>query len=224
MKTWTPLAILTFLLCTSTELSGQIHMGMRGGLGSFNMKVISPIDNAPVDSEYRTGHNYALFFNATISGNLSFQTELGYIEKGYSNESAPFGFRAEYVEAPVLLKYSFGKGLWSSFLEIGPTIAYGPDIFTATSIEYNPDGSITTYIIHLDYGTILQNFEIGAVGGLGVQINTTLGSFFLYGRYAQGIRSLKVSKVNNEDEQFFGRNYGFYGGIGYIFQITRSQD
>ena len=212
------LTLCCFLLLFQSALSAQISLGARAGYNGSIVNVFADDPNETITSNYRYSFNYALLVNIGLGKFLSLQPEVSYIEKGAIFElpdidiPIPFFdlpdvyFDVQYIEIPVLLKFKVGEGMASAFAELGPTLAIGLDNGLQILNFTNP----------IPFGeNDLRRADIGATGGIGIQVNSDYGSVFIHGRYAYSFTDLEgfTEDLGGGLENFSGWN----AGIGYLY-------
>lgn len=107
------------------------------------------------ESVARAGFTFGAGFNFPVTNTLSFQPELRYIQKGVKLEAklstffegadfrvnADFHQRIDYLEVPLLAKFTFGEQT-KLFFTAGPSISYGiggKTKISATLTSNDPD-------------------------------------------------------------------------------------
>lgn len=207
------LATLLFLTGTYGFLNAQIGLGIRGGVNIATTEMEEKIDgNWETDmQDYKLGINASLLAEIGFSDRFAFQPEVNFIQKG-SKKDVQNGAthvvttNMNYVEVPLLLKGSFGKGNLKFNALLGPTFGYafnGKVNFndTDTDIDFEKDK--------------IKQADIGAMLGLGLGLDAGPGTLFLDGRLGWGISNLNDAE-NSDNIQWHNR--GLNVGIGYIFR------
>ena len=103
--------------------NAQVSFGLKGGL---NITRLTDTTDRGYRGVANTRMNLGAFININLYGNLSLQTELLYSGKGEKEVSGNDyqQFNLDYIELPVLAKYTFGKQAIKFYVEGGPYIAY----------------------------------------------------------------------------------------------------
>ena len=122
--------------------------------------------------------------------NFSVQPELNYVQKGtkIKGVDGKSTYKFNYLEVPVLAKYSFGP----VYVDAGPSLGL--------RIARNDNAKTFTDTKRLDFGV---------QGGLGVAVPAGPGKIVLDGRYDLGLT--KVGEYNGDS----GKNRGCTVSLGY---------
>jgi hypothetical protein len=156
-----PLALL--LLTASASTAGAQGFGVMAGANFADISG-DDIDGSDVDS--RTGFVGGVFYEHKLGTSISLRPEVLYSMKGGSN--ALFGddvdWKNDYIQVPVLVKYSFGSGPTHPFLLIGPAIAFN------ISCEFSdPDEEISCDDLFGE--DFVSSTDFSGILGLGLQWN-----------------------------------------------------
>ncbi|MBP9933073.1 MAG: PorT family protein, partial [Chitinophagaceae bacterium] len=106
-------------------MQAQISIGAHAGIHSNNVQIKGIADSWLPENRYWTGAQAGLFVELPLTENLSFQPGLQYIEKGFRVKEGfdfnigaipvPIGAEAitrlQYIEMPMLMKYTFGESI-----------------------------------------------------------------------------------------------------------------
>ncbi len=196
-------SIAPLLLLTGSAYA-QVYFGNRAGV-SIGKQLLN--DGAPL----RTGPQYgyeAVGFNAgatlelPITDRSSLQTELGYVEKGYRADkftvffmSVPEQlFRIGYADMSLLYKWSALSGNVRPEVFAGPTFAYSlrlRDESAASTFVFEDPVSPSSF--HGDENhpvDHLAQWEVSAMAGAGIILQTGVARFHLNYRYVYGLTSI----------------------------------
>src|SRR5690606_8006283 len=140
-----------FLVCLSYSVSAQMYGGRYSKKSSASSFSIGPRIGATfstftekgeeeegTEMGYIPGIQVGAVANFPITGVLSIQPEILYIQKGFAatvdiNEQimgydysvkGSADFKSNYLELPVLAKAGFGSGDLNFFITAGPTVGY----------------------------------------------------------------------------------------------------
>ncbi len=176
----------------STESNGQVlpKFGIKGGL---NYATLNNIDNV----EYKPGILIGGFakFNVPASP-MSIQPEVLYAQYGSNIEDSDASFKLNYIQVPVLLKFSFPAP------GATPNVYFGPYAnFLLNSEIANDNGSF-----NLEENT--KNSTFGVIIGAAVDVS----KFQLGVRYSAGLTN--VADDNFSDE---AKNGAFAVTVGVSF-------
>lgn len=185
---------------------GQVSVGLRGGVNSANMKEKSnDPDYDYTDLKSVTGANFALLVNYRFGDTpLSIQLEPGYSQRGTQIEldetSTSDGIiyrrktedkiKANYIELPVLLRFSPQIGPLEGIFSLGPEFRFlsEPMRIKSSSSRYE-DGVLTenkSTEENMDWGDGFRKTNFGIVAGIGIALPLDKIKFFVEGRYHYG--------------------------------------
>ncbi len=198
----------------ATTLSAQIEqprnileVGVAGGLN------LSKMDIQPsIRQKYRNGINGGIsirytsekYFNMICAAQLEVNfSQRGWVEDFDDNTDNGYNRVLNYIEIPFFAHLAFGKeprGL-QFFINLGPQIGF----MLSDSEEYKGEWPTESrpQSIRPIYGKEIDNkFEYGIAGGLGLELKTKAGNFFIEGRYYYGLSDI----FNNSKTDDFGRS------------------
>ena len=142
----------------------------------------------------------------------------GMIEDFDDGTSNYYSRTTNYIEVPFFAHLSWGKEKrgFQFFLNLGPQFGF----FLGESEKYHGDWKpeYRPSTIRPLYGKALENsFEYGIAGGLGLEYKSSIGNFFIEGRYFYGLSDI----FHNSKADEFGRsaNTTITARIGYSFTI-----
>ena len=207
----------------------QIQVGIRGGANWGFASKPDYLGSLTPAFQSTVGPTGAIFLDIPLSDRVSFRPEVSYIQKGVAIREGfnlnlggfnlPLGatvaYQSQHIEVPLLAKFNLTDGPVQPYLIAGPAVSYAVD----GRIRTRASALITTrpYDVDVNYGGMLNRWDIGAVGGLGLAMDAGAGKFFIEGRYTQGFtRQLQVPVVNVNV-----RNRGVAVSLGYSFPIGR---
>ena len=164
-----------------------------------------------------------------FSAFCSIQAEVNYANMGWKEgietSEDTYSCDMRYIQMPIFARLAWGKerrGL-QFFVQAGPQLGY----YLSTT-EYR-GGEWSEYTLNLrpnlvnqQYGKPVENkFEYGIVGGLGLCLNTRIGSFSIDGRYFFALSDI----FSNGKQDPFGRsaNGAIYIKAGYTYDIIRTK-
>ena len=214
------------LLVAQTS-SAQVQVGIRGG-GNWGFVSKPAFLGSLTPALYPSvGPTGAIFLDIPLSNRVSFRPEVSYVQRGFlikeglnlnlGGFNLPLGARVAYqsqnLEVPLLLKVNLANGPVQPYIIAGPSVSYAVDgrIRTRATALF----STRPYDVDLNYGGMLNRWDVSAVGGLGLAFDAGAGKFFIEGRYTQGFtRQVQVPVVNVNV-----RNQGIAASIGYSFPI-----
>lgn len=222
------LIIITALLL-SFGANAQIEQPRRilevGFAGGMNM---NKMDFQPtIRQTYLNGMNGGISLRYTSEKYFSMicaaQMEVNFSQRGWKEDfddetGNSYSRTLNYIEVPLLAHLSWGKeerGL-QFFVNLGPQFGF----FIGDSEEYigNWRPEERPQSIRPVYGKeVEKKFDYGIAGGLGVELKTKAGNFFVEGRYYYGLSDI----YGNSKTDDFGRsaNQTIYIRAGYSIRI-----
>lgn len=220
------LLALSGLLITQTSFA-QVQVGIRGGANVGFASKPDYLGSLTPDFHPTVGPTGAIFLDIPLSDRFSFRPEFAYVQKGVAIKEgfdlnlggfnlplgATIAYQAQTLEIPLLAKVNLSDGPVQPYLIAGPAVSYAID----GRIRTRASALVTTrpYDIDVNYGGMLNRWDVGAVAGLGLAMNAGTGNFFIEGRYTHGFtRQLQVPVVNVNV-----RNRGVAVSLGYSFPI-----
>lgn len=220
---------IAFILAFSASSHAQIEeprsileVGISGGLNLNKMEFQPSIRqgllqgaNGGVNVRYTSEKYFSMICAAQLEVNFS---QRGWIEDFDDGTQNCYSRVTNYIEIPFFAHVSWGKekrGL-QFFLNLGPQIGF----FLNEKEKYTGDWLIEERPISIVpiYGKATQNeFDYGIAGGLGLELKTKIGNFFIEGRYYYGLADI----FRNSKTDDFGRsaNTTITARLGYSIAI-----
>lgn len=212
-----------------TTLSAQIEqprnileVGFAGGLNLSKMDIQPTMRqtylkglNGGISIRYTSEKYFNMICAAQLEVNFS---QRGWVEDFDDETGNGYSHTLNYIEIPFFAHLAFGKeprGL-QFFINLGPQIG----LLLSDSEKYDGEWSVQERPQSLQpiYGKqIEREFEYGIAGGLGLELKTKIGNFFMEGRYYYGLSDI----FNNSKTDEFGRsaNNTISARMGYSFPI-----
>lgn len=221
--------ILTVLLASCIgaysqieEPRNELEIGVAGGLNLNSMEFQPTIRqkllrgiNGGLAIRYTSEKYFSMICAAQVEVNYS---QRGWLEDFDNGTANSYSRMINYIEVPLLAHLSWGKEKrgFQFFLNLGPQMGFYLDDVES----YNGDWQTTDRPISVQpvYGKKLDNsFDYGIAGGLGVELKTKIGSFFVEGRYYYGLSDI----FRNSKTDDFGRsaNKTITARLGYMIRI-----
>lgn len=203
----------------------EFSVGVGGGI------TLSKIDFVPaVLQTYKQGVWGGISFRYISENHLGLQAEINFSKRGWKEDwrqtdSTFFYSRSlSYLEIPILTHIYFGKK-GRFFVNLGPQISYflsdaqSMNQPLATYIEKQKKETPDNPHIGAQYRNVEKKFEYGLVGGMGVEIRSSIGYFDLEGRYYFGLSDI----FNNRKADAFSRTAHrvIEARISYFFPIFK---
>jgi len=179
----------------------SFHSGVKLGLTYSN----AVGDDAGKDNQGTFGFELGAFILHPINDMITFQPEILFTQKGYSEESTVFGinydndYTLNYLQVPLLLSFKTAPGLK---VYGGGYVSY----FMSASVNFNHSGSTSDAEKSIE--KLLNDFDAGIVAGVMFRGNNNL-LFDL--RFERGF-----SQINKDgDLDIF--NQSFKLSVGWLF-------
>lgn len=220
---------IAFILAFSTGSYAQIEesrnileVGVSGGMNLNKMEFQPSIRqglqqgiNGGVNVRYTSEKYFSMICAAQLEVNFS---QRGWIEDFDDGTQNAYSRITNYIEIPFFAHVSWGKekrGL-QFFLNLGPQIGF---LMNETE-KYTGDWLIDERPVSIRpiYGKATKNeFDYGIAGGLGLELKTKIGNFFIEGRYYYGLADI----FSNSKMDDFGRsaNTTITARLGYSIRI-----
>jgi hypothetical protein len=189
-----------FIIFSFTSLHGQISIGAKAGLNLATFGVDESVK--PDGQSYLTGFNAGILANLELNDRFSIQPEFVYTQKGIKaiTYNIVQAYKLNYIEAPLLGKFIFGKKAVRGYLISGLSFGFalnakyvakidGKEI-TREKIEFDND---------IEDGYADNRFDIGFIIGSGIQFAQGLGNFFVDIRYNMSLNSIERFKEDPKD-------------------------
>lgn len=215
--------LLTLSAKSQVEQPRQVlEIGVIGGLN------LSQMDFQPdIRQKYLMGANGGLFARYTSEKYFGMicaaQLELNFSQRGWTENfddgtNNGYSRTLNYIELPLLAHLSWGKEKkgFQFFINLGPQISFL--MGDSEKSEGNWKAEDRPESIRAIYSKEIENkFDYGITGGLGIELKTKAGNFFIEGRYYYGLSDIyKNSKTDD-----FGRsaNQNIIVKLGYSVRI-----
>jgi hypothetical protein len=226
MKKATFLAGL-FLVCMQ-PLMAQLHVGVRSGVQVSTVKQSDLLSELTPKAAYLIGNSTGAVAELDLGESFALQAELAYNARGFRYDlkenvdvlgfKIPLGGRADFrfntLDLPVLFKAKSGLGDVRFYAQAGPYVSYA----MSSKLSARTSGIVDLKLFEttLDLDALNYNrFDVGAIGGLGMEVNTSFGRFFLDGRYQHGFTANADIPVVRETF----RSRGFAANLGFVLPL-----
>lgn len=164
-----------------TNLNGQLKHGQIFGvnLSTMTLKTEGKIYNPKISP----GIHFGGFFELPVTRNFVFEPALVFSAKGsvYKIDSTQFSISPIYMEVPLILSYSFGRGAIKIKLFAGPYFACGIGGNTLKT-----GGVFKNIIFGSGENDNLKRFDVGLNLGAGLNIK----GFLICAQYGTGLVNL----------------------------------
>lgn len=220
---------ISIVLLMSISIKAQIEQprhilefGVAGGM-NLNKMEFQPT----VRQTYLNGMNGGVSLRYTSEKYFSMicaaQVEVNFAQRGWKEDfddetGNGYSRTLNYLEVPLLAHLSWGKEErgFQFFVNMGPQFGF----FIGEEEKYTGNWQPQERPISINpiYGKVVENkFDYGIAGGLGVELKTNAGNFFLEGRYYYGLSDI----FGNSKTDDFGRsaNQTISIRLGYSIRI-----
>lgn len=194
-------SFLSLIVCANInaqkkDFENQLFVGASGGVQ------ISSIDFVPnVFQEINLGMTAGVSAKYISQKNLGMILEMNFAQRGWKEEfpkgsNLAYSRTLNYLEIPIMTHIYFGNKA-RFIINLGPQVSFllGDKANANTDfINQNPQGT--------QYKEIEHRFDYGLIGGLGMEVNTPIGSFDLEGRYYFGLGDIFDNKRETDIQKF----------------------
>lgn len=202
MKPATLFPILV-LACLPGFIDAQITFGAHGGIHTNKVLISGISDSWIPENSYWTGATAGFHMEVPLSSGLVFRPELNYTEKGFRvkegfefdlwNIPVPVGVeaitRVQYLEMPLLLKYTLTEGPVRPYLFGGPHLSYAVDGQVDLKAHLILDFNIASFDLDMT-DNLYNQFEVGGIAGAGLAFDAGKATMFIQGSYQQGFTDM----------------------------------
>ena len=203
------------------QAGAAVTYGLKGGVNFANLSVVSTAPDVP-DFKNETGMVQGIFVNFKL-GPVSIQPELLYSRRGASwDEYADVDVTVtgrillDYVEMPILVKYSFLSGPVKPFLFAGPSFSSLLEGWNRLDVEYvaetEPD---IAQMVEMEDS--LKKTELAGVFGAGIDFKVLKLRISLEGRYHLGLTNFATAELTADTGTTSVKNKGFSVLVGIGF-------
>jgi hypothetical protein len=196
--------VLCLVLGASTAARAQETVfGVKAGINYANLNFDG--DDANVNFDQRIGFVGGLFMVWPASSKGALQIEALYSQKGTSidNEDGKGALKIDYLDIPVLARFSSGPANKTSFHVFGgPSLGF--KMRANATGDFTDDGSDDQ-----DIGDDVETFDFGMVVGAGVDF----GKMTLDARQSWGLSN--IVKDPDDDEKVKTRTFSVMLGIRF---------
>jgi hypothetical protein len=166
--------------------------GIKGGLTLGDVpNSLDNFDEPGASTSLRVGFAAGGFLAIRFGGGFSIQPEVLFTQKGVKLEVSESGlsgdvtYKADYLDVPILARYTFGKGL-RGYVFIGPSLDFKLNAKMKVGILGESEEE--------DISEDVEDFEFALAFGGGVE----LGPVLLEARWSEGLTNLNTAKDEPE--------------------------
>jgi hypothetical protein len=209
--------LLVLAISFPSVLQAQsVSAGFRGGV---NLAKVSFEGYPDVELDGRPALDIGMLLDIKFSDFFSVQPEIHYLQKGFRFEEQlgmqPFdqGYLINYLEVPILAKFSLGNEMARFLINAGPSLGYAlkgkyKANFTGDIIEEDIDFS-------QDLFEDFNRVDFSLLFGAGISFNTGSVTIFADARYLLGLRSW--GDIDDGLPEIRNRGLGF--GLGVLIPV-----
>ena len=218
------LVFVSFLF--TYKMNAQISVGVKIGANFADTRVSGVLGTFAPEQKVYTGFTAGIIAEIPMTSAISFRPELNFIQKGFQIRESfdvsvigldlPLGgsarTRLNYIEVPLLIKYSIGSEQAKFYAIAGPNVAYAANAELRPRATFIVDFNLPHIPINLD-NDLYNRWEVSGVIGLGGEVKAGQGKIFMDGRYNLGFTSMLENPIVNLDI----KNQGFNISAGYAY-------
>lgn len=216
----------TLLIAGLTFSAGaQVSIGIRTGMTWTNVHQTEALESLTPNFKAVESFQVGALAEYKLTDRLAIQSELNFQKQGFALDEGldaalfgaqlPVGVKSEtrfsYLSMPVLAKYEFGGPLVKFHVMAGPAVSYAVSGKIDTKAKVLLDIDLGSIDINLDNLNDFNRWEISAVAGAGLDIQTGFGKIFTDVRYQHGFT--EVYQIPVADDQVTNRGFGLSAGI-----------
>ena len=223
--------IIIILVCCAlsafSQSSEKYSIGVIGGLHISDMYFENNQGANDQEISSLTQFGLGAVIDIRLSPSSSIYLEPMYLQKGGKieegsdpNNQPPGEFTIDYLEVPILFKYTFGQ-------EIKPYIIAGPSVGFRLSSELVFE--LAGYKFTGDLNDVLESIDLGLTIGGGVQYPVSFGLLFIEAKYNYGLvnqmkggtatieyEGLEVDlTMDKEMDKFINRGFQILAGASF---------
>jgi hypothetical protein len=222
------IAAFAIAIFTFTAVQAQVSLGIKTGYTINNVYTTEGLGAIAPNFEAIDGFQIGALVDIPVGAGFSFQPELNFQRKGFSlsegldatllGVNVPVGATADtriaYLDAPLLMKYTFGQDALKAYVAAGPTFGYatGGHIRTRAKALLEFDlGTVDLDLDNLNY----ERWEVGGALAAGLEMDLNEVTVFTDVRYQRGFTELYDIPLVNERV----RNTGIAVSAGLRFNL-----
>jgi len=226
MKALRKIQLIVSFTSLTVIAHAQVSVGIKLGVNFADTRVDGLPGNLVPDQTTYTGFTAGVMAEIPVINALSFRPELNYIQKGFTiaenfdidliGINMEFGAKARtrinYIEMPLLMKYSIGSDQAKLYAIAGPSIAYAANAELKPVATFIFDINLPAIPVNLDNG-FYNRWEISGVIGLGGELKVGNGKIFSDARYNLGLTNM----LNDPIVDLRIKNQGLNVSAGYAY-------
>lgn len=227
MNTFKKLNFTALILLITVATYAQVSVGFKSGVNLADTRVSGLFDNNLPEQNMYPGFTAGIIAEFPLLNGFAFRPELNYSQKGFITDvsvtdlellgiDVPVGARAKtrfnYIDVPLLIKYSTGTELAKVYFVAGPTVGYTLNAHVRPVANFIINVNLPRVNIPLD-NDIYQRWEIAATLGVGGEVKAGQGKLFSDVRYNLGLTNMLQDPIID----FRAKNQGVAITAGYAY-------
>lgn len=217
---------LFMFIFQSHFIIAQISVGIKTGLHLGDARVEGLADNFLPDPTVYAGGIVGGIVEIPMLNGFSFRPEIQYVQKGFqameqigiTEIDIPVGAglktRLNYVEMPLLIKYSTGSEKAKFYAVAGPGFSYAAQAWVRPVVRTIIDFTLPRQDLDLS-ANMYRRWEASAIGGIGGEFKAGNGKIFTDVRYTYGLSNL----FDNPIIDVRLKNQGLSLSAGYTYHF-----
>lgn len=230
------IALVCFLALTVFTVQAQFRIipkvGMAASTVGRSQAYKEDLKDEGIDNPLSIGFSAGAGFELSVGDIFSIQPEILYTQKGYKlkDQDGSLQFKLNYVEIPVLLKFSFGEEDELRFFGyVGPYVGYALNgsanlkigsASTKGKVKFGEEPANNTGNDAYFAKDEANRLDIGAYVGAGVGYPLGSGELTLEGRYGYGFTNFEkdaTGRMSADDLKSQNRTIGVF--LGYAIPL-----
>jgi len=183
--------------------------GVKAGLSLGDIPEVGDVlEVGNFDTSLRTGFAVGGFLTWQFEGGFALQPEVVYVQKGVEltfvedSVSVDGEVETDFVDVPVLARYTFGQGGARGYVFAGPSFDF--------KVNAKAKASVMGEAEEEDLDDEVESFEFALVFGGGVEF----GPVLLEARWSEGLTNL-AKEATADDPDVKSRTFLVLGGIRF---------
>lgn len=208
---------------------GQYAVGLKIGANLSDTKIGGFADGLLPSQDIYTGFTAGVIGEIPIKNGFAFRPEINFTQKGFITDISAYevdvfgvktslGAKAKtrynYLDVPLLFKYSIGTNIAKAYFIAGPTVGYAMNGHIRPVANIIIQVNLPKIDLPLD-SDIYQRWELAATIGAGGEVKAGFGKIFADVRYNVGITDMLKNTIIDIRSQ--NQGFAITGGYAYEF-------
>jgi len=208
------------LFASQAQAQG-VTIGLKGGMNLARV-TLKATETVFPNEKNQTGFVQGIFVNFKL-GPVTIEPELLYSRTGAkfavyegTDGTGTIHMRSDYLELPILVKYSFLSGPVKPFVMAGPSLSYLLNCKWGEEYDYT-DPSSTDYCYYYDYRDYYKKMEFAGVIAVGADYQLPKFVVSLEVRYHLGLTNVAGTELTSDSPftSIKNRAFSVLVGIGF---------